>query len=172
MTITVNQMTTFNASNNVLYATKRWFEAAVPSPTNLNQHTQFGVHLEEVGEQVELLHSEDHTTQHLLRKAEIAIKELSDHVKGKENLLLLQESKQHLYLDALCDQIVTAVGCGHMAGMDILGAQAEVNRSNWSKFVDGKPIFDDQGKIQKGYQYSVADVRRFTRSGSQLSVFA
>lgn len=164
----MNQIT--NASNNVLYATAKWFEAAVPSPTNLNQHTQFGCHLEEVGEQVELLYSHDVTTQVLLREAERAIKALAEHVKGKENLLLLPEEAQHLFLDALCDQTVTGVGVAHMAGMDILGAQHEVNRSNWSKFVDGKPIFDEKGKIMKGYKYTVADVSRFTPFGQKSSM--
>jgi hypothetical protein len=30
---------------------------------------------------------------------------------------------------------------------------AEVNASNWSKFVDGHPLFDTNQKIQKGPDY-------------------
>lgn len=160
-----------NASNNVLYATAKWFEAAVPFPTSLNQHTQFGCHLEEVGEQVELLYSHDVTTQVLLREAERAIKALAEHVKGKENLLILPDTAQPPFLDALCDQIVTAVGVAHMCHMDVLGAQNEVNRSNWSKFVDGKPIFDENGKIMKGYKYTEANVSPFTPHGQLSNVF-
>jgi predicted HAD superfamily Cof-like phosphohydrolase len=57
-------------------------------------------------------------------------------------------------LDALCDQIVTAVGVAYMMGMDIEGALAEVNRSNWSKFEGGVPVFNEQGKIAKGVEYT------------------
>ena len=64
-------------------------------------------------------------------------------------------------LDALCDQIVTAVGVAHMFGLDIEGALAEVNRSNWSKFVDGKPTFDANGKIAKPATYSKPDLTPF-----------
>ena len=57
-------------------------------------------------------------------------------------------------LDALCDQIVTAVGVAYMMGMDIESALAEVNRSNWSKFEGGVPVFNEQGKIAKGVEYT------------------
>ena len=58
-------------------------------------------------------------------------------------------------LDALCDQIVTAVGVAYMMGMDIEGALAEVNRSNWSKFKGSVvPVFNEHGKIVKGEDYT------------------
>lgn len=57
-------------------------------------------------------------------------------------------------LDALCDQIVTAVGISHMLGMNIEGALFEVAGSNNSKFSnDGSPIFDEHKKIIKGPGY-------------------
>lgn len=37
----------------------------------------------------------------------------------------------------------------------------EVNRSNWSKFVDGKPVFDENGKIKKGDGYTPPDLSKF-----------
>ena len=64
-------------------------------------------------------------------------------------------------LDALCDQIVTAVGVAHMFGLDIEGALAEVTRSNYSKFVDGAPVFDANGKIAKPATYSKPDLTPF-----------
>ena len=57
-------------------------------------------------------------------------------------------------LDSLADQIVTAIGVGHCAGMNTPGACLEVNESNWSKFVDGKPLFNEHGKIMKGPDYA------------------
>jgi predicted HAD superfamily Cof-like phosphohydrolase len=64
-----------------------------------------------------------------------------------------KQSKIEL-LDSLADQIVTAIGVAHMFGFDISGALAEVNRSNFSKFEDGKPVFDANGKITKGKNYT------------------
>ena len=64
-------------------------------------------------------------------------------------------------LDALVDQIVTAVGVGHMMGMDVLGALEEINRSNFSKFEDGKPVFDENGKITKGKDYVKPNLEKF-----------
>ena len=66
----------------------------------------------------------------------------------------LTESQRIQILDAICDQIVTAVGAAYMMGMDIEGALAEVNRSNWSKFEGGVPVFNEHGKIAKGVEYT------------------
>ena len=49
----------------------------------------------------------------------------------------------------------------HMFGLDIEGALAEVIRSNYSKFVDGKPVFDANGKIAKPATYSPPDLTAF-----------
>lgn len=64
-------------------------------------------------------------------------------------------------LDSLCDQIVTAIGVAHMMGFDIESALNEVNRSNWSKFIDGKAVFDENGKIAKPDTYSKPDLTSF-----------
>ena len=64
-------------------------------------------------------------------------------------------------MDALCDQLVTICGVGYMLGFDMLGALAEVNRSNFSKFENGKPVFNEQGKIVKGKHYSKPDLKPF-----------
>jgi hypothetical protein len=63
------------------------------------------------------------------------------------------------FLDSLADQVVTAVGVGHCAVMDMSEACKRVNKSNWSKFVDGQPVFTDAGKIAKGPDYAPPDLR-------------
>jgi predicted HAD superfamily Cof-like phosphohydrolase len=68
-------------------------------------------------------------------------------------------------LDAMVDQIVTSIGVGHMLGMDILGALAEVNRSNFSKFEDGKAVFNENGKITKGKDYTPPQLAEFVSDG-------
>ena len=67
-------------------------------------------------------------------------------------------------LDALCDQIVTAIGVAHRFGFDIQGALAEVNRSNWSKLVDGQFQHDANGKVIKPADYSPPNLAPFVGS--------
>lgn len=122
---------------------KLWFERAVPNPTDKNRAVQIGCHFEEVAEMADSLGASG--DPHDL--AELYKREMDDwnpaEVVNRKELL-----------DALCDQIVTAVGVAHMFGMDIGGALSEVNRSNWSKFLDGQPIFNEHGKIAKGESYT------------------
>src|SRR5690606_12600982 len=87
------------------------------------------------------------------------VKALADRLKAGHCTARIIDPVEHL--DALADQIITAVGCAHMARMDIIGALDEVNRSNFSKFEDGKPVFNDQGKIKKGRGYSEPELERF-----------
>jgi len=61
-------------------------------------------------------------------------------------------------LDALADQIVTATGVGTFLGMNVPGALAEVNRSNYSKFEDGEPVFNENKKVMKGKDYTPPDL--------------
>ena len=134
---------------------KNWFQLALPTPTDKNRAVQIGCHFEEVAEMADALgeHRPARYLSHLasLFKTDTFIGKHDDHWLDRKELL-----------DALCDQIVTAVGVAHMFGMDIDSALAEVTRSNWSKFVDGQPVFDVNGKIAKPPTFSPADVAPFT----------
>jgi predicted HAD superfamily Cof-like phosphohydrolase len=130
-----------------------WFKKAVPNPTDKNRAVQIGVHLEEVREFHEALAQGDEDLTSALNYESLRFKtELETKRSQVHNLLLL---------DSLCDQIVTAIGVAYMNGFDISGALQEVNRSNWSKFVDGTPVFDENGKIKKGPNYSPPDLSKF-----------
>lgn len=132
-----------------------WFKKAVPEPNNKNIHTQLGVHFEEVAEMLLALSGDDDQTEVLLHNAYLANHLLAEHLKnnvGALNLDMTTESKVEL-LDALCDQIVTATGVGYMLGMNLSMALEEVNASNYSKFVNGEPIFNENKKIMKGPNY-------------------
>lgn len=48
-----------------------------------------------------------------------------------------------------------------MMGYDPHAALEVVNASNWSKFEDGQPVFDEQGKIQKGKNYRAPSLEAF-----------
>lgn len=132
---------------------KGWFELAVPTPTDKNRAVQLGVHFEEVGEMLQTL-----PTHHPCLRDDLA--DVANGYKKRHEVNGEDVDRIEL-LDALCDQIVTAVGVAHMFGMDIEGALAEVTRSNWSKFVDGKPVFDTNGKIAKPPTYSKPDLTLF-----------
>lgn len=140
---------------NVIDSIFGWFKKAVPEPNNKNIHTQLGVHFEEVAEMLLALSGDDDQTEVLLHNAYLANHLLAEHLKsnvGALNLDMTNQSKIEL-LDALCDQIVTATGVGHMMNMGLPAALEEVNASNYSKFVNGEPIFNENKKIMKGPNY-------------------
>lgn len=140
---------------------KNWFELAIPTPTKDNQRVQAGVHFEECAEMLDTIHVE--SGDNILLKpaaARATVSALADTLKKNKTIDLVITDRKEL-LDSLCDQIVTAVGVGHMYGFDILGALAEVSRSNTSKFVDGKPVFNDVGKISKGAAYTPPNLEPF-----------
>ena len=134
----------------MIHSIKEWFKAAKPEPTVKDAWVQIGCHYEEVAEMADALWDEE-----VLESAE----NTANNYKDTEDCFIyfledLSESQRIKLLDAICDQIVTAVGVAYMMGMDIEGALAEVNRSNWSKFEGGVPVFNEQGKIAKGVEYT------------------
>lgn len=146
---------------------KRWLETAFPNPTAKDQATQIGVHLEEVTEFMEAIGSS--------KAATILVQEVSDNFKQSPdiyqdadgNKITLPEDFKEQMLDALCDQIVTATSVAHSMGFDIVGAIKEVNASNWSKFEDGKPLYDANGKVIKGKNYFKPNLKPFLINGSK-----
>jgi predicted HAD superfamily Cof-like phosphohydrolase len=136
---------------------KNWFEIAVPEPTIENACVQIGCHYEEVEEMMASLDDGCPDVRNMSSKYK-SCEEYS--ILGVGNLHHYPRDKTEL-LDSLCDQIVTAIGVAHMLGMDIEGALAEVNRSNHSKFEDGKAVFNEQGKIAKGKNYTPPDLEKF-----------
>lgn len=137
-----------------------WFQAAVPKPNYMRFRVQAGVHFEEVSEMLKALSSPNAPTQTLITLAQKVMHDLAKHLKEESSTALFAIDDVEL-LDALCDQIVTAVGVAHMRRYDIVGALQAVNKSNYSKFVDGKPIFDENGKIKKGPGYFKPDLRPY-----------
>ena len=148
-----------------LKRTKEWFELAVPEPELKNFNNQLGCHMEEVAEMLECLEGETSHINYILSNAYYALSTLSQHLKDNSAFKLVKVSKgdEELFLDALCDQTVTATGVAHMLGHDFIGAMNEVNRSNFSKFVDGKPVFNANAKIIKCKDYSEPDLKPFLK---------
>ena len=148
--------------NCTLLDTKSWFDKARPLKTLSSFSAQLGVHFEEVGEMVEALSPADETSAELLSQAQSALKALADHLKNNHGSILVNPNAALLMLDSICDQIVTGTGVAHTLDYDIVGAMTEVNRSNYSKFDEaGLPIYNEQGKVMKGPNYSVAELSAY-----------
>ena len=64
--------------------------------------------------------------------------------------------------DALTDILYVTYGAGHAFGIDLDKCFQEVQSSNMSKLgEDGKPIFNDKGKVMKGPNYFKPDLKKF-----------
>lgn len=136
-------------NNDTIKSILDWFATAKPNPTNQNILQQTAYHFEEVAEMVEALSGEPATVILEVKNKLLEASSTDEAIIAE----YVQSLDKKALLDALCDQIVTALGVGYMLGFDMQGALAEVNRSNWSKFENYKPVFDENGKIVKGKYY-------------------
>ena len=66
--------------------------------------------------------------------------------------------------DALTDILYVTYGAGHAFGINLDKCFNEVQESNMSKLdQDGKPIFNEHGKVMKGPNYFKPDLSKFLR---------
>lgn len=140
---------------NTLKSILKWQQKARPVPDLKGASVAIGCHFEEFSEML--------TSIGFIKSCDTvnAVDSIAEHFKaGKVSNFSGDIDKVEL-LDSLCDQIVTAIGVAHMLGFDIEGALNEVNNSNYSKFEDGKPVFNEQGKIAKGKDYFAPDLSEF-----------
>jgi predicted HAD superfamily Cof-like phosphohydrolase len=64
--------------------------------------------------------------------------------------------------DALTDILYVTYGAGHAFGIDLDKCFDEVQNSNMSKLDEnGKPIFNDAGKVMKGSNYFIPNLKKF-----------
>ena len=64
--------------------------------------------------------------------------------------------------DALTDILYVTYGAGHAFGINLDKCFLEVQRSNMSKLdTDGKPIYNDRGKVMKGPNYFKPNLKSF-----------
>ena len=81
------------------------------------------------------------------------LSELTDAVNNKD---LLEVA------DALTDILYVTYGAGHAFGIDLDKCFDEVQNSNMSKLdEDGKPIYNEHGKVMKGPNYFKPDLSKF-----------
>ncbi len=84
----------------------------------------------------------------------------------KEELEELTEAMNNKDLlevaDALTDILYVTYGAGHAFGIDLDKCFEEVQNSNMSKLdKNGKPIYNDEGKVMKGPNYFKPDLSKF-----------
>ena len=84
----------------------------------------------------------------------------------KEELDELTEAMKNKDLlevaDALTDILYVTYGAGHAFGIDLDKCFDEVQNSNMSKLdEDGKPIYNESGKVMKGPNYFRPDLSKF-----------
>ena len=84
----------------------------------------------------------------------------------KEELNELTEAMNNKDLlevaDALTDILYVTYGAGHAFGINLDKCFEEVQNSNMSKLDDnGKPIYNEYGKVMKGPNYFKPDLKKF-----------
>ena len=84
----------------------------------------------------------------------------------KEELEELKEAMENRDLlevaDALTDILYVTYGAGHAFGINLDKCFEEVQSSNMSKLgEDGKPIYNESGKVMKGPKYFKPDLAKF-----------
>ena len=84
----------------------------------------------------------------------------------KEELTELTEAMNNNDLlevaDALTDILYVTYGAGHAFGINLDKCFEEVQNSNMSKLDDnGKPIYNESGKVMKGPKYFKPDLSKF-----------
>ncbi len=66
--------------------------------------------------------------------------------------------------DALTDILYVTYGAGHSFGIDLDKCFDEVQKSNMSKLgKDGKPIYNEFGKVMKGPNYFEPNLNKFIK---------
>ncbi len=99
--------------------------------------------------------------------------EFSDAKTNKLRIDLIKEELEELtqamndknlleVADALTDILYVTYGAGHAFGIDLDRCFDEVQNSNMSKLgEDGKPIYNESGKVMKGPNYFKPDLLKF-----------
>ena len=84
----------------------------------------------------------------------------------KEELSELEQAIKNKNLkeiaDALTDILYVTYGAGYAYGINLDKCFKEVQRANMSKLgIDGKPIYNEKGKVMKGPNYTEPNLKEF-----------
>ena len=91
---------------------------------------------------------------------ELRIKLIEEELK--ELKIAIQNKDLKEAVDALTDILYVTYGAGHSFGVNLDKCFEEVQKSNMSKLgSDGKPIYNEDGKVMKGPNYFKPDLNKF-----------
>ena len=133
----------------VRISTDEWFAVVLENdaPGTDRFPVQLGCHLEEVVEMLVELELEDELSQEVAN-AVASLTKVADALKSAR--AEVGTKNEVAFNDSVLDQRVTGTGLLKMMGVDVAECVARVDVANFTKFVDGKPLYKEGGKITKG----------------------
>ena len=85
---------------------------------------------------------------------------IKEELKELEHAMKTKNLKE--IADALTDILYVTYGAGYAYGINLDKCFKEVQRANMSKLgKDGKPIYNEKGKVMKGPNYSEPNLKQF-----------
>ena len=121
----------------------------------MSNFTKVGTFMKTFGQEVKTSPSLSTDKINKLR-IELIKEELEELTEAMKNNDLLEVA------DALTDILYVTYGAGHAFGIDLDKCFEEVQNSNMSKLDEnGKPIYNDSGKVMKGPNYFKPDLSKF-----------
>ena len=134
----------------VRISTDEWFAVVLANdaPGTDRFPVQLGCHLEEVVEMLQEVYVADYDVNSALEEACIELTKAAEALKAGRQEVSVDNSGA--FNDSVLDQRVTGTGLLKMMGVDVAEHVARVDVANFTKFVDGKPLYKEGGKIAKG----------------------
>ena len=121
----------------------------------MSNFSQVGVFMKTFGQEVKDKPSFSTDKINKLR-LDLIKEELNELTEAMNNKDLLEVA------DALTDILYVTYGAGHAFGIDLDKCFDEVQNSNMSKLnEDGKPIYNEAGKVMKGPNYFKPNLNKF-----------
>ena len=121
----------------------------------MSNFSQVGVFMKTFGQEVKDKPSFSTDKINKLR-LDLIKEELNELTEAMNNKDLLEVA------DALTDILYVTYGAGHAFGIDLDKCFEEVQNSNMSKLDEnGKPIYNEAGKVMKGPNYFKPDLSKF-----------
>ena len=121
----------------------------------MSNFSKVGVFMKTFGQDVKIKPSFSTDKINKLR-LDLIKEELNELTEAMNNKDLLEVA------DALTDILYVTYGAGHAFGINLDKCFEEVQNSNMSKLDDnGKPIYNEHGKVMKGPNYFKPDLTKF-----------
>jgi predicted HAD superfamily Cof-like phosphohydrolase len=138
------------AITKVRISTDEWFEVVLKNdPPGMDRfHVQLGNHVEEVAEMLQEVYLPTDELNQVVEEACAHLTVIAKALKSGNVQATVDRPKK--FEDSLLDQLVTGKGLLKMRGADIAESVARVDVANFTKFVDGKPVYQPGGKVGKG----------------------